>query len=81
MDLKGLFSRICQLIQDVIGPLGGLAAIPILSPTFVCIMCQSGDITFRILPINPLARCFQMMGENHEKRYSNQKGLSFFSGS
>ena len=47
MDLNEVFSQIWQLIQDVIGPLGGLAAIPILSPIFVCKMCQSGDIHLR----------------------------------
>jgi hypothetical protein len=37
-----------------IGPPGGLAAISALCPIFDCIMCQSGDITLRILLINVL---------------------------
>ena len=44
MDLREYFSQIWQLIQDVIGPRGGLAAISVLCPIFVCIMRQSGDI-------------------------------------
>ena len=46
MDLNELFSQIWQLIRDVIGPPGGLAAISALCPIFVCIICQSGDIPF-----------------------------------
>ena len=40
MDLREYFSQIWQLIQDVIGRPGGKAAISILCPKFICIMCQ-----------------------------------------
>jgi len=64
MDLNELFSQIWQLIQGVIGPPGGLAAISILCPIFVCIMCNSGDIPLRVFPINPL--CGNLMTEKFE---------------
>jgi len=54
MDLNELFSRIWQFIHSVIGPLGSFAAISLLCLIFGCIICQSGDNTFRNLLINPL---------------------------